>query len=112
MRFEQRFQSGSPAIDMLHKDEYWNTFVPHEHSGPCYTYNPPFDSEPGTTVNMHMVLNMSDWDPQLQIFLHNPKSFFYSTKAISKKANPIYLDAEILSQAPKYPRAVSKSMFL
>ena len=94
---------------MLHKDKYWNTFVPHEHSGPCYTYNPPFDSDPGKTVNMHMVFNMSDWDPQLQIFLHDTKSFFYSTTPVT---NTIYLDADILSQAPKYPRAVGKSMFI
>ena len=101
--FEQRFRSGSPAVDMLHEDEYWSTFVPNENSGPCYTYNPPFDSDPGTGMSMYMTFNMNNWDPSLQIFLHELNGFFYSTKPVR---NTMLLNLA----GTKHPRATGKSL--
>ena len=67
---------------MLHKDEYWKRFIPNEDSGPCHTYDPPQDSDPGRDYYMYMVFNMTSWDPLLEIYLHNKNSFFYSSKPI------------------------------
>ena len=89
-------------MDMLSNDEYWSVSVPNEYSGPCYTYTPPFDSDPGKTVNLYMIFNMSTWDPHLQIFLHDPNAFFYSTNG---DVNTKIFDIETLEIAA-YPRAV------
>ena len=51
-----------------------------------------------------MIFNMSTWDPLFQIFLHDPNTFFYSTK---DEMNTKLLDSEILNKAA-YPRAVGK----
>ena len=104
--FEQRFEIGASAIDILHNDKYWETFVANVESGPCYTYNPPFESAPGKTISMYMVFNMTDWDPDLDIFLHDQNSFFYSSKAF---LNNKLITADMLSMAPiKNPRAVGR----
>ena len=110
--FKQRFQIESPHIDMLHRDEYWSTFVPNPVSGPCHTYTPPFDSDPGKTLNMNMILNMTDWDPLLQIYLHDSNSFFY-TENSGKHEQTVYLDAETLRKLPStHPRVICKQINL
>ena len=103
-KFEHRFEIGSSAMDMLYNDEYWAVSVPNEYSGPCYTYNPPLLSDPGKTVSLYMIFNMSTWDPDLQIFLHDPNALFYSTNSV---VNTKTLDIEILKYSA-YPRAVGK----
>ena len=55
--FTQRFESEPFGVDVLKNDEYWKIFVPNENSGPCYTYTPPMDSNPGDTNSMYMVFN-------------------------------------------------------
>lgn len=45
---------------------------------------------------------MSTWDPDLQIFLHDPNTFFYSEKA---EVNTKLLNTQILKDSA-YPRAV------
>ena len=106
--FEQRFERGSPAIDMLHKDEYWSSSVPNENSGTCYTYDPPYDSDPGTAISMYMKFNMSTWDPSLQIFLHEPNGFYYSTEPV--------INTILLNMGDKrdigHPRVTGKYFFL
>ena len=95
---------------MLQKDEYWNTFVATEESGPCYTYNPPKDSDPGKAISMYMVFNRTDWDPDLEIFLHDEQSFFYSAKPI---VNTKLITADILRKTgTKNPRATGRSKIL
>ena len=42
-----------PAKDVLHEDRYWKRFVPHEKSGPCETYDPPSESDPGYEISMY-----------------------------------------------------------
>ena len=91
-------------MDMLSKDEHWSLSTPNEYSGPCYTYTPPFVSDPGETVNLYIIFNMSTWDPLLQIFLHDSNAFFYSTK---DEVNTKLLDVKILNNFA-YPRAVGK----
>ena len=100
---EQRFAFGQHEVDMLKDDKNWKQFVPHENSGPCYTYNPPFDSDPGTGMSMYMTFNMNNWDPSLQIFLHEPNGFFYSTKPVR---NTMLLNLA----GTKHPRATGKSL--
>ena len=90
---------------MLSKDEHWSISVPNEYSGPCYTYTPPLSSDPGKTVNLYMIFNMSTWDPDLQIFLHDPNTFFYSEKA---EVNTKLLDTQSLKDSA-YPRAVGNN---
>ena len=57
--FTQRFKGSSPDVDVLRQDKYWDVFIPNEHSGPCYMYTPPFDSDPGDTNNMYIIFNFS-----------------------------------------------------
>ena len=89
--FTQRFRGEPFGVDMLKQDEYWKVFIPNENSGPCYTYNPPRDSDPGDTNSMYMVFNLTEWDPLLEIFIHEKNDFFYSkrrmlnTKLITSK---------------------------
>ena len=59
------------------KNQYWKVSIPHESSGPCYTYDPPFDSEPGYTQGMYLTMNATDWDPDLEIFVHKKGKLFY-----------------------------------
>ena len=106
--FTQRFKGSSPDIDVLRQDKYWDVFIPNEHSGPCYMYTPPFDSDPGDTNNMYMVFNFSSWDPLLEIFLHDKKDFFYSKK---KMINSKLITSEMLNTTTtKNPRALGKQL--
>ena len=102
--FEQRFVSGQDKKDVLHDDRYWKRSVPHENSGPCETYDPPFESDPGYAISMFIRLKSDDWDPNLEIILHEKNSFFYSR---SPTYMMIYLDAEQLRATNlSHPRAV------
>ena len=62
---------------MINEDKYWTISIPHESSGPCYTYDPPFDSDPGYYAAMYLTLNSTIWDPALDIYLHGKGKFFY-----------------------------------
>ena len=62
---------------MLNQTENWSFSIPHESSGPCYTYDPPSDSDPGFINSIYLALNMEKWDPDLDIFIHKKGKFFY-----------------------------------
>ena len=81
-------------------------FVPNENSGPCYTYTPPFDSEPGDANNMFMTFDFSRWDPALEIFLHDKNQFFYSANDILSTKR---ITADMLNRTKiKDPRTVGR----
>ena len=104
--FQQRFVSMESTIDMLHLDKEWTVFVPHENSGPCYTYDPPSESDPGLSVSILMRLKTDDWDSDLRIFLHEKNKFFYSIKPAP---NIKYLDPKSWNQANiRHLRAIGK----
>ena len=105
--FEQRFVSGESEHDMLHVDGQWKVSVPHEESGPCYTYDPPNESDPGLMVSIFMRLKTKDWNSDLRIFLHEKNRFFYSIKSAPKT---MYLDPKSWKQANTgHPRAIGKN---
>ena len=62
---------------MINQTQHWSFSIPHETSGPCYTYDPPFDSDPGFMIGMYLTLRSENWDPDLDIFIHEKGSFFY-----------------------------------
>lgn len=105
-KFTQRFKDEPFGVDVLNKNDYWTVFIANENSGPCYTYNPPHDSYPGYANSMYMVFNFIDWDPLLDIFIHEKNNFFYSKKRMlnTKLITPAMLNAS----KTKYPRAVGK----
>ena len=105
--FTQRFESEPFGVDILKNDEYWKIFVPNENSGPCYTYTPPMDSNPGDTNSMYMVFNFTDWDPLLEIFIHDENDFFYSKR---KMLNTKIITQKNLNETnTKYPRALGNN---
>ena len=104
--FTQRFRGEEYGADVLNQDENWEVFVPNENSGPCYTYNPPKDSDPGDTNSMYMVFDSSEWDPLLEIFIHGKNDFFYSKR---RMLNTKLITTEMLKEAQtKYPRALGR----
>ena len=107
--FTQRFESETFGLDMLKDAANWKTFIPNENSGPCYTYNPPRDSNPGDINLMYMVFNFYEWDPLLEIFLHEKNDFYYSKR---KMYNTILVTKEMLDDTgTKYPRALGNVLF-
>ena len=62
---------------MLNQSDYWSSSIPYESSGPCYTYDPPFDSDPGYINSMYLTLNTEKWEPDLDLFVHEKGKFFY-----------------------------------
>ena len=74
--FEQRFSKGQPEIDILNSDQLWRRSIPHEYSGPCDTYDPPWKSDPGYEISMFFTLK--NLNASLDIFLHDKDKFFYS----------------------------------
>ena len=74
---QQRFTLEEPEIEMIDQDQYWSFSIPHESSGPCYTYDPPKDSDPGYVAGMYLIMNATEWDPNLEIFFHKKGKFFY-----------------------------------
>ena len=105
-KFTQRFKDEPFGIDVLNEDDYWRVFIPNENSGPCYTYNPPRDSDPGYANSMYMVFNFIDWDPLLDIFIHEKNDFFYSKKRMLN--TKLITSAMLNASNTKYPRALSK----
>ena len=104
--FTQRFRGEEYGVDVLNQDENWDVMIPNENSGPCYTYNPAQDSDPGDTNSMYMVFDSSDWDPLLEIFIHGKNDFFYSKRQM---LNTKLITTEMLKEAQtKYPRALGK----
>ena len=104
--FTQRFRGEEYGVDVLNQDDNWEVLVPNENSGPCYTYNPAQDSDPGDTNSMYMVFDSSDWDPLLEIFIHGKNDFFYSKRQM---LNTKLITMEMLKEAQtKYPRAPGK----
>ena len=87
---------------MINETKYWEDSIPHETSGPCYTYNPPFDSDPAPSAAMHLTLNATDWNPELEIFLHKKGKFFYqSDETVNTiKLSPSELNA-VMSGHPR-----------
>ena len=75
---DQMFSTYEPAYDMLRSNKQWKLSFPNEESGPCYTYDPPFVSEPGLPVGMYVTMVSDRWDPDLLIFLHEKDKFFYT----------------------------------
>ena len=94
--FEQRFVRDKSELEMLHDDRYWKQFIPQENSGPCETYDPPFESDPGYEISMFMRTNHSDWDSNLEIFIHKKNKFFYSKQ-------PVYNTKRLNLKAINYP---------
>ena len=81
VQFRQTFLSENGIMvdkNVLDYDELWNISVPNENSGPCYTYNTPFDSNSQKIGIMRIEFNMTKWDPLLEIFLHDQNKLFYS----------------------------------
>ena len=102
--FTQRFETGAEDIDVLRMNEYWKKFIPNENSGPCYTYTPPEDSDPGDTNNMYMTFNFTQWDEAIEIFLHDERTFFYSERDV---INSKHISSDMLNQTGiKHPRAL------
>lgn len=104
--FTQRFQAENFGVDVLTDDKNWKSFIANENSGPCYTYNPPRNSDPGDTNSMYMVFNFSDWDPLLEIFIHDKNDFYYSKRTM---LNTKVITSSMLNETQtKYPRALGK----
>ena len=96
-------------IDVLKNDDQWHASIPNEESGPCYTYDPPFDSQLAETSNMFIEFNMSTWDPLLEVFLHDKNQLFYSRKT---SINTKFISSNMLrATALNHPRALSKHCF-
>lgn len=84
--FKQRFVvSNACSIDVLMDEKLWTESIPHEDSGPCYTYNPPAISDPGWYYGIEMKPNVvsdsGNWDKDLEIFLHEEGKIFYFKEA-------------------------------
>ena len=77
---QQRFSSNDEEYELIGQEQYWTLSIPHESSGPCYTYDPPFDSDPGQRSGVHITMKSTGkWDPNLSIFLHKKGKFFYQS---------------------------------
>ena len=68
---------------MLNHTNLWSFSIPHEDSGPCYSYNPPYESDPGYPNSIFLVLNFEDWEEDLDIFLHEKEKFFFQDGSTS-----------------------------
>lgn len=99
---QQRFNEGEPEQEMINKTDHWTFSIPHEESGPCYTYNPPYESDPGYPNSLFIVLNFKDWDKDLDIFLHEKGKLFFQDKETS---DTVRLDqTELQNVATGHPR--------
>ena len=77
---QHRFSQNETEYEMVNEDKYWTISIPHESSGPCYTYDPPVDSEPGFDAGMYVIMNSTaedGWDSELEMFFHTKGKFFY-----------------------------------
>ena len=101
-RFTQRFHSeGQQQYDILNNDSYWTKSIPHEYSGPCFTYNPQLDSDPGYWYSMSIVPNAAaaPMYENMRIFLHEPNKFFYFME--EEAPNTVALDLKQLQHIKK-----------
>ena len=80
---QQKFSEGETEEEMLNQTDLWTFSIPHEDSGPCYTYNPPRASDPGYPNSIFLVLNFENWTKDLDIFLHEKGKFFYQDGSTS-----------------------------
>ena len=106
LSLQQRFSIEEPEQEMLDVPENWQFSIPHESSGPCYTYNPPEKSDPGYISGILIQLNMENWDPDLDIFIHKKGKFFYQDDWTS---DTIKVDQAMLNSLPTgHPRIAGK----
>ena len=106
--FEKRFDIGESEKDVLHEDSSWKRSIPHEQSGPCETYDPPFESDPGYEISMFVRMASSSWDPHLEIFLHEKDKFFYSKNRMFGKFTR-YLDVnEFIKSRNDHTRIIGR----
>ena len=109
--FGQMFTMNESAHNMLKEDKYWKLSFPHEKSGPCYTYDPPSESEAGLEVGIYVTMKSDRWDPDLLIYLHEEGKFYYteSQDPTTGKMQAI-LKPEILEEPPtlNHPTALGK----
>ena len=90
--FTHRFlyEDNEALYDILNNQSYWVKSIPHEYSGPCFTYNPQLQSVPGYWFSMGIIpyINQEgggDYNERkrnllnndLKIFLHEPNKFFF-----------------------------------
>ena len=101
---QQRFSSGEPEYEMINESKYWSVSIPHETSGPCHTYDPPQDSDPGYVSGIHMTMNSEVWVPNLEIFLHTKGKFFYQDDWTTDTSR---LNPEMLKRITDVPPRVS-----
>ena len=103
--FEQRYSSDKGSEDVLHHDRHWQRSYPNQISGPCYTYNPLYKSDPGLRYGTYIVMKDKSWDPSIEIFLHDENSLYYSrnlhgefylkgTKLDKLGINPAFLEGK------------------
>ena len=105
---EHRFESDQLDVDMLNDSGNWQQFVPHESSGPCYTYNPQSDSEPGFDISLYVKMNANEFDDNLKIYLHEKDNFFYSTRS---QDGSLLIDKESFTKTGNsHPRAIGKNL--
>ena len=104
--FEQRFRNNEPEIDILHNDQYWTKLIPHERSGPCETYDPPMQSDPGYEISMFVT--MKDLNTSLDVFVHEKDKFFYSKNRMFGKFTK-YLDvSEFIKSRNDHTRIIGR----
>ena len=86
LRFEHRLRHDQPAIDILRNESYWIKSIPHDRSGPCFTYNPLIESDPGFyyAMTIEPKIDAEKFESErrtlfnnLRVFLHEPKKFFF-----------------------------------
>ena len=103
---EHRFVSDQIDTDMLNDSQNWKQFVPHERSGPCDTYTPQSESEPGFDISLYVKMNSNEFHNDLRIYLHEKDKFFYSTRS---QYGSLFIDKESFRMAGSAnPRAIGK----
>ena len=94
---------------MIDQHQYWSVSIPHELSGPCYTYDPPFDSDPGFDSGVYITMKSAEnWDSELEIFLHKKGKLFYMKHY---EADTIKIDhLKLKTMASEGPKIKSKQI--
>ena len=77
---QQRFSLNQEEYEMIDEEQHWTVSIPHESSDPCYTYDPPQDSDPGHEAGLYITMKSTKkWDSNLSIYLHKKGKFFYQS---------------------------------
>ena len=101
------FSRDQPVQDMLHDEKLWTMSIPSETSGPCYTYNPPAESDTGIQIGMYMKFKSDEFDENLDIFVHEPNQFYYTKRPI----NDLHIDSQQLKDTKmNHPRAIGNTL--